>query len=900
MSVRRMSIGIAIASFALLIAWTTNHQLVPEAPAAETTAIAVNIVEPPPEQGAGSNLQRMPSVLEVGGPPVPSVDRLRLLLEEGDVRRALRTAEQLVSSAQTPRERDMAAMTSGWLHRAEGRHNLAAEAFGRVRQGNGPLAPLAAYREAEQDWRRGRHEAAIENCEQYRKRWPDGDHAAHCLRILAHSHAARGNVVAARAAARAYDEAHDTGKITEQIEVAIGTRLVESDRGAAATIFRRLAVEHSAALSGRVAEEQLARLASQGVAAATIPTDADSRMKRAVSLRESGRRDAAWSAFDALRSSSDPAIRRWLEEETDRFGWQTQRWTFLVEEYGQQYGRTGDPAWSWKRYKVLARSGKFDEAATYALQMQKKHPTSRQWKRSEEEVGRTMMLAGRYPEARAQFDEVAGRGGWTGRRAAFSAAFSAFMAGEDDDAIRRFGAIVAGDPSHEVEARYWRARAYERSGNTASAEQDRQWVLETDPWSWYATLIRQKEPGKPGVGPFARDGRWAGLAEPAPPEPLLSLALEAPETGEGAGDGLSEAEAPLPAASSSAQSVPPTGPALPRVVSPAQRPAAPGFGSWTWASMAKVQYEEPPAPVLLEDPERIPPQSYRPGALWDAETARTRLRTFSEEFSGKWPELAAIHDLASVGLYDLSGPMLSEWYEKWRLAVRSRDAVAKKLSGTAPEAWRELFLAGRDHHNTARSIYGWWETFVDPELAIEAWRLGYPLAHDQPVWEHSREHGLDPYLVLGLMRQESTYNSTARSRVGARGAMQIMPRTGHLLADLAHDTEFDAGDLEDPTVAISYGIRYLGLLMQRFDGVYPLAVASYNGGPFNVSNWLTGPGMDVPLDVFVEHIPYRETRDYVKKVTEGYTAYVALYAPAGSAMVLPPTPVADRTEVVDF
>jgi soluble lytic murein transglycosylase-like protein/tetratricopeptide (TPR) repeat protein len=894
-----MSLGIAISSFALLIAWTTNHQLVTDAPAAETRdaetpVVSPEVVEAPEAEAVGSTLQRLPSVLEVGGTPAPSIDRLRLLLEEGDVRRALRTAEQLATSAPSSRERDMASMTAGWLHRAEGRHNLASEAFGRVRAGDGPLAALAAYREAEQDWRRGRHEEATTRCEQYRKRWPGGDHAAHCLRILAHAHAARGNVAAARGAARAYDEAHDTGKITEQIEVAIGTRLLESDPAAAATIFRKLAVEHSAALSGRVAEENLAKLHAQGVAAATIPTDAESRMKRAISLRESGRRDAAWAAFDALRGSSDPAIRRWLEEETDRFGWQTQRWTFLVEEYGQQYARTGDPAWSWKRYKVLARSGKFDEAATFALQMQKKHPTSRQWKRSEEEVGRTMMLAGRYPEARAQFDEVASRGGWTGRRAAFSAAFSAFMAGEDADAIRRFGSIAAGDPSNEVEARYWRARAYERAGDTAAAEQDRQWVLQTDPWSWYATLIRQKEPNRPGVGPFARTGGWAGLPDPAEPEPLLSLALESESESEG--DGLSEAE-PSPVAASPA---PPAAPPLPRVVRPAVRPTAAGFGVWAWASLAAIQYEEPAAPVVLEDPERIPPRSYRPGALWDPESARTRLRTFSEEFAGKWPELAAIHDLAAVGLYDLSGPMLSEWYEKWRLAVRSRDATAKKLSGTAPEAWRELFLAGRDHHNTARNVYGWWETMADPQLALEAWRLGYPLAHDQPVWEHSRKHGLDPYLVMGLMRQESTYNSTARSRVGARGAMQIMPRTGHLLADLAHDTEFDAGDLEDPTVAISYGIRYLGLLMRRFDGVYPLAVASYNGGPFNVSNWLTGPGMDVPLDVFVEHIPYRETRDYVKKVTEGYTAYVALYAPAGSAMVLPPTPTADRPEVVDF
>jgi soluble lytic murein transglycosylase-like protein len=299
------------------------------------------------------------------------------------------------------------------------------------------------------------------------------------------------------------------------------------------------------------------------------------------------------------------------------------------------------------------------------------------------------------------------------------------------------------------------------------------------------------------------------------------------------------------------------------------------------------------------DAEIDPPSSYRPSSRFDPVAGRKALARFADDFASAWPELRAISDLASVGLYDLSGPMLSDWHELWRQQLRRRDRTAKRLAGTAPEAWQQLFLSARDHHDVARSLYGLWET-LPPNEAIDALRLGYPLAHDRYVWTHAREYDLDPFLVLGLMRQESTYNSTARSRVGARGAMQIMPKTGHLLADLAHDTHFDAGDLEDPTVAVGYGIRYLGLLMERFDGVYPLAVASYNGGPFNVSAWLRGAGPETSLDAFVEHIPYRETRDYVKKVSEGYAAYVELYGPERAALRIPPRPTADRVEVVDF
>ena len=93
--------------------------------------------------------------------------------------------------------------------------------------------------------------------------------------------------------------------------------------------------------------------------------------------------------------------------------------------------------------------------------------------------------------------------------------------------------------------------------------------------------------------------------------------------------------------------------------------------------------------------------------------------------------------------------------------------------------------------------------------------MAYPLAHSRVVWDACRDHDVDPFMVLGLMRQESTYRATAVSRVGARGAMQIMPRTGHLLADLVHDTDFTAGDLVDPIVSVQYGIRYLGLLLDN-------------------------------------------------------------------------------------
>ncbi|MBA2320865.1 MAG: lytic transglycosylase domain-containing protein, partial [Deltaproteobacteria bacterium] len=296
-----------------------------------------------------------------------------------------------------------------------------------------------------------------------------------------------------------------------------------------------------------------------------------------------------------------------------------------------------------------------------------------------------------------------------------------------------------------------------------------------------------------------------------------------------------------------------------------------------------------------------PPPSYPAAGIADLSAARSALHEVASRFSSTWPELQQIAVLTDLGIYDLSGPMLAAAHQERADSLRGRGRHAAEARAWTPttEAWRGLFLLARDHHHTAKTTWGLWRS-VPPERTEAAWKIAYPIAHDRAVWTASREADLDPFLVLGLMRQESTYNAIARSPVGARGAMQIMPRTGHLMADLAHDIGYSSGDLEDPGFAIDMGIDYLALLHERFDGVSPLAIASYNAGPFNVSGWLGNTGAAMPLDAWVEHIPYKETRDYVKRVTGGWSAYVALYGESDAAVVLPATPAGDHPEIVDF
>ena len=818
----------------------------------------------------GVQLDAAPMDLVRDPDPRGSVDGVRGALEVGNRLLAIREAQSFVNASSKGRERTAAYLALGLLHRELGQANLASESFTQARLGGGPLAEWGAYYEAEQDYVRGRVSVAISECERYRQRWPDGHHRGDCLRLIALGQARLGKAESARESAEDYDAEHKLGPISEQVELLLARQAARHEPSTAIATLQQLAVEHSAPLTGREAEALLERLRHPDHDSA-LPADRDSRVKRALSLRDSRRRGEAWEAFEALVAiaDDDPDLATFVEDEAERFGWRTHQWDFLADWYAREYATTGEPRAARSRYRVLGRAGRHKEASEYALQMQKKHQRDRAWRSTHEEVGRTLMLAGDYDTAVRQFDHVAARGGWSGRRGTFFAAFASLMGGDAEDAAARFTTLIQGNRSWLAESRYWRARAYALLDRGEEAQADRRWILRHEPDSWYAALVAQQGADTPVIAPFRRGGHWVGVAPSA--TPLF------PESQGG----------PAPAVPVFRPHQPPT--TAPRL----SLSGAP----WPWGEHGGAALEPPRSPLL--------PLEYRPpvvdltGPSFDPEAGREALNAFTNKFGRYWPELRAIHDLAAVGLYDLSGPLMSEWYESWRRDYRRRRRTARRVK-LSPEEWRVLFLATRDHHHASRFSYKMWEDVEPLEAKIELRRHAYPLAHDRVVWEACRSHGVDPFLVLGLMRQESVYRATAVSRVGARGAMQIMPRTGHLLADLTRDTTFTAGDLEDPVVSVQYGIRYLGLLLERFDGVFPLAVASYNAGPFNVSSWLEGTGRDLPVDAFVEHIPFRETRDYVKRVTAGYAAYVSLYGPEGSRVVVPERPRADRPEVVDF
>jgi soluble lytic murein transglycosylase len=127
------------------------------------------------------------------------------------------------------------------------------------------------------------------------------------------------------------------------------------------------------------------------------------------------------------------------------------------------------------------------------------------------------------------------------------------------------------------------------------------------------------------------------------------------------------------------------------------------------------------------------------------------------------------------------------------------------------------------------------------------------------------------------MREESTYRETVSSSAGALGLMQIIPPTGDRIArDLGVDG-FEPETLLTAATNIRFGTYYLKSLMDHFKGSMPRAVASYNAGPEAVSGWIERDGEN-PDDVFVDSVPYSETRRYLRRVLRSYHMYRILYA----------------------
>jgi len=148
---------------------------------------------------------------------------------------------------------------------------------------------------------------------------------------------------------------------------------------------------------------------------------------------------------------------------------------------------------------------------------------------------------------------------------------------------------------------------------------------------------------------------------------------------------------------------------------------------------------------------------------------------------------------------------------------------------------------------------------------LRAYTLRFPLAHRQLILASAQQRGLSPAFVYGLIRSESAWVQDAKSHANAYGLMQLIPETARRMAKAEKRVMANPLALFDPALNVALGTRYLSGMLQRFDGAHWLAAAAYNAGPQRVDQWLALRG-DLEPDLFVETIPFKETREYVARV----------------------------------
>lgn len=167
-----------------------------------------------------------------------------------------------------------------------------------------------------------------------------------------------------------------------------------------------------------------------------------------------------------------------------------------------------------------------------------------------------------------------------------------------------------------------------------------------------------------------------------------------------------------------------------------------------------------------------------------------------------------------------------------------------------------------------RGGHGWNERLL---------RIIYPFPYRETILTEAEARAVDPFLVAGLIRQESMFDPSARSPAGALGLMQLMPRTGRALATRVGAGDISETRLREPDLNLRLGILYVADLMGRYDRPVDM-LAAYNAGSGRLAGWRRLPEHR-DAELFAERIPYQETREYVKVVQQNARIYRALYSP---------------------
>jgi len=228
--------------------------------------------------------------------------------------------------------------------------------------------------------------------------------------------------------------------------------------------------------------------------------------------------------------------------------------------------------------------------------------------------------------------------------------------------------------------------------------------------------------------------------------------------------------------------------------------------------------------------------------------------------------LAKANDFEAIGLGELAIKELNTALERAPTSPKLSLRIAQYYARRG-ENFQATIVLRRGYPD----IY----SYKEADVPREAWEIFFPLVAWNTIKQEAKRYGIDPYMAAGLIRQESVFNPTAISRVGARGLMQVMPATGQMISRKQGGGSITAADLYNPAINVKLGMNYLAQMLGQF-GRIEYAAAAYNAGPGRARTWIAERG-GLDIEEWIETIPFTETRGYVQGVLRYAANYRRLY-----------------------
>jgi soluble lytic murein transglycosylase len=242
------------------------------------------------------------------------------------------------------------------------------------------------------------------------------------------------------------------------------------------------------------------------------------------------------------------------------------------------------------------------------------------------------------------------------------------------------------------------------------------------------------------------------------------------------------------------------------------------------------------------------------------------------------PPVTSLKNSALLERFDRAKDFIDLGYDAW--AITELREIEKRTTNRdyLENLMAEYSKAGEFFRSAtiADSVFETERVQGGIEGANALWKFAFPQAFAKYVNSSSKKFDVPTALIWAVMRGESGFREDIHSTAGAMGLMQLIPPTAKRVAKSAGINDFTNQMLLSADTNVTLGTRYLKRLDKVMDRNLSLIIASYNAGPHKVQGWLKDFG-DLEQDEFVEHIPYLETRNYVKKVMRNYMIYQTLY-----------------------